>query len=47
LERNTKQHKEFYALTDVTGQIKCFYNALDEKQVTRMVQQIARLLPPE
>lgn len=46
LERNAKQHKEFYALADVTGQIKCFYNALDENQVNRMVQQIARLLPP-
>jgi len=47
LERKTKQHKEVYAMADVTGQIKCFYNALDDEQVTRMVQQIARLLPPE
>ncbi|MFN0037321.1 MAG: hypothetical protein ACKVUS_19855 [Saprospiraceae bacterium] len=47
LERKTKQHKEYYALADATGQIKCFYNALDEQQVTRMVQQIARLLPPQ
>lgn len=47
LERNAKQHKEFYALADATGQIKCFYNALDEKQVTRMVQQIAMMLPAQ
>lgn len=47
LERKTKQHKDFYALADATGQIKCFYNALDEQQVTRMVQQIARILPPQ
>lgn len=47
LEKKTKQHKEFYALADVTGQIKCFYNALDEKQVNRMVQQIALILPPQ
>ncbi len=47
LERKTKQHKDFYALADATGQIKCFYNALDEEQVTRMVQQIARILPPQ
>ena len=47
LERGAKQHKDFYALADATGQIKCFYNALDEKQVGRMVEQIARLLPPQ
>ncbi len=47
VERNAKQHKEFYALADATGQIKCFYNALDEKQVTRMVQQIAMMLPAQ
>jgi hypothetical protein len=45
LEKKVKQQKEVYALTDATGQIKCFYNALDEAQVTRMVQQIARLMP--
>jgi len=45
LEKKVKQHKEFYALADATEQIKCFYNALDENQVNRMVQQISRLMP--
>lgn len=47
LEKGVKQHKQSYALADATGQIKCFYDALDEKQVTRMVQQIALMLPPQ
>ncbi|MDO8366132.1 MAG: hypothetical protein Q7T20_04985, partial [Saprospiraceae bacterium] len=47
VERKAKQHKEFYALADPTGQIRCFYNALDDEQITRMVQQIARLLPQQ
>ncbi|MFN0214611.1 MAG: hypothetical protein ACKVT2_10185 [Saprospiraceae bacterium] len=46
-ERKVKPYKEVYALADATGQIKCFYNALDDQQVNRMVQQIARLLPQE
>jgi hypothetical protein len=45
VERKAEQHKEFFALADATGQIKCFYNALDEKQITRMVEQIALMLP--
>lgn len=47
LERGIKPYKQIYALADATGQIKCFYNALDEKQVMRMVQQIALLMPPQ
>jgi hypothetical protein len=45
LEKGTKRHKEYYALADATGEIRAFYNALDEKQVNRMVQQIALMLP--
>ena len=47
VERKVKPYQENYALADVTGQIKCFYNALDDQQVNRMVQQIARLLPQQ
>ena len=45
VEKKVKQHKEYFALADATEQIKCFYNALDDDQVTRMVQQIAMMLP--
>ena len=44
-EKKPDQYKEYYAMADTSGQIRCFYNALDEKQVTRMVQQIALQLP--
>lgn len=47
LEKGAKRHKYYYALADTTGQVKCFYNALDEAAVNRMVQQIALLLPPQ
>ncbi len=36
---------EYYALADTTGTIRCFYNALDEKEVGRMVEHIALLMP--
>ncbi len=39
--------KEYYALADTTGTIRRFYDALDDKQVERMVAQIAILLPKE
>jgi hypothetical protein len=45
VERKVTPYTEYYALADATEQIKCFYNALDEAQVNRMVQQIARILP--
>lgn len=47
VERGLKQHKYYYALADATGELRCFYDALDEKQVNRMVQQVAIMLPPE
>lgn len=36
---------EYYALADTSGTIRRFYNALDDKEVDRMVQHIAILLP--
>ena len=38
-------YPEYYALTDTSGIIKRFYNADDEKEVNRMVHQIALLMP--
>jgi hypothetical protein len=40
-----KPYPEYYALTDTSGIIRRFYNAQDEGEVNRMVQQIALLLP--
>ena len=37
----------YYALSDTSGTIRRFYNALDEKEVGRMVEQIALLLPKQ
>jgi len=36
---------EYYALADTTGTIRRYYNALDDREVDRMVQHIALLLP--
>lgn len=36
---------EYYALADTSGVIRRYYNALDDKQVERMVQHVALLLP--
>lgn len=35
----------WYALADQSGTIRRYYNAMDDKEVERMVQQIAILLP--
>ena len=35
----------YFALSDSEGRIRCFYNAMDEKEVGRMVEHIALLLP--
>lgn len=45
LEKDAKKHDYVYALAGPDGQIRCFYNALDEKQVNRMVQQVALMIP--
>lgn len=37
---------EYYALADTAGIIRRYYDADDDEQVKRMVQQIALLLPP-
>lgn len=44
-EDGHKRHEYYFGLTDTTGTIRCFYNALDEKEVGRMVEHIALLLP--
>ncbi|MBK9337129.1 MAG: hypothetical protein IPM98_11340 [Lewinellaceae bacterium] len=37
--------EHYFALTDTTGTIRRFYNAVDEKELGRMVEHIALLLP--
>lgn len=37
---------EYYALADTAGIIRRYYDATDDEQVKRMVQQVAILLPP-
>ncbi|MBK8557656.1 MAG: hypothetical protein IPL65_18775 [Lewinellaceae bacterium] len=44
-DEQVKPVDNYYALTDTSGIIRRFYNAEDEKDVSRMVQQIAILLP--
>lgn len=46
LAEGIKPGEKYFALADTSGTIRRFYNALDEKQVDRMVQHIALLLPP-
>lgn len=36
---------EYFALTDTSGTIRRFYDALDEKEIGRMVEHISLLLP--
>jgi len=36
---------EYFALSDTSGTLRRFYNALDEKEIGRMVEHIALLLP--
>lgn len=45
LAEDIKPDPEYFALADTSGTIRRFYNALDQKQVDRMVQHIAILLP--
>ncbi len=44
-EEGVEPVAEYYALADTSGQIRRYYDALDEKQVGRMVEHIAMLLP--
>ncbi|MEI6409048.1 MAG: hypothetical protein WCR52_06680 [Bacteroidota bacterium] len=45
LAQHVSPVKEYFALADKTGKIVRFYDALDEKQVGRMVEHIAMILP--
>jgi hypothetical protein len=38
--------KDYFAVCDTSGQIRRYYNALDDGEINRMVQHIAILLPP-
>jgi len=44
-QNGVKPVSHYYALSDTAGTIRCFYNALDEKEIGRMVEHIALLLP--
>lgn len=44
-KNNLKPDAEYFALSDTSGTIRRFYNALDKAEVDRMVQQIALLIP--
>ncbi len=46
-QNGVKPVSHYYALADTTGTIRRFYNALSEKEVGRMVEHIALLLPRE
>jgi hypothetical protein len=45
VKTGAKSVPQYYGLADTSGMIRRFYNALDEEEVKRMVQQIAILLP--
>lgn len=47
LDQNVKPVSHYFALTDTAGTILRFYNAMDEKEVGRMVEHIAMILPPD
>ena len=46
LKTGAKSMSEYYALADTAGVIRRYYDATDDEQVKRMVQQVAILLPP-
>ena len=46
IKEKIKPAKEYFALCDTNGVIKHFYNALDHKDVDKMAQHIAIILPP-
>ncbi|MCB0529742.1 MAG: hypothetical protein KDC65_14795 [Saprospiraceae bacterium] len=45
LKENISPYKEYYALADTAGAIRRYYDATDDRQIERMVQHIAILLP--
>ncbi|MCB0530917.1 MAG: hypothetical protein KDD14_01890 [Saprospiraceae bacterium] len=44
-KNDIKPVDNYFALTDTSGTIRRFYNAMDEKELGRMVEHIALLLP--
>lgn len=46
-KNSIKPDAEYFALADTSGTIRRFYNALDEKEIGRMVEHIALLLPTQ
>lgn len=46
VKTGAKPMTEYYALADTAGVIRRYYDATDDEQVKRMVQQVAILLPP-
>jgi hypothetical protein len=46
IAEDVKPVKEYFAVCDTSGQIRRYYNALDDKEIDRMAQHIAILLPP-
>jgi len=45
VKTGAKQVPQYYGLSDTSGTIRRYYNALNDEEVKRMVQQIAILLP--
>jgi hypothetical protein len=46
LAEDVRAVPQYFAVCDVNGQIRRYYNALDDKEIERMAQHIAILLPP-
>lgn len=46
-DEGVKPSAQYFAVSDTSGAIRRFYNALDDNQVGRMVEHIALLLPKE
>ncbi len=47
LKTKATEVPEYFALSDTSGTIRRFYNALDKSEVERMIQHIAILLPTQ
>ncbi|MBL7827407.1 MAG: hypothetical protein JNJ57_12290 [Saprospiraceae bacterium] len=45
LSEGVKPVKEYFAVCDTSGQIRRFYNALDNKEIDKMAQHLAIMLP--
>ncbi len=47
VKNKIRSYPYYYALADTSGVIRRFYNAMDDKEVGRMVEQISILLPQQ